>query len=265
MMILEVKDISFSYGRFSALSHIGFGVKKGEIISILGVNGAGKSTLLKCINGILRLRKGMVLVKRKDISKMSKTEIAQEISYVPQRSEAPSITVFDAVLLGRKPYIRWEATKKDIKITNDVLRMLNLEKLSLRYITELSGGEFQKIVIARALVQQPEIMLLDEPTNNLDIKNQFEVMSIIKKISRVHNIASIVVMHDINLALRFSDRFIFLKGGRIFASGGSEIITAENIESVYEIPVAIEIINGHIAVEPICETDSNRVQSFAKL
>ena len=181
-------------------------------------------------------------------------EIAREISYVPQRSEIPSITVFEAVLLGRKPYIKWDATKNDIEITKNVLKMLDLERFSLRYITEISGGEFQKVVIARALVQQPKVMLLDEPTNNLDLKNQFEVMDIIKKISRIHNIASVVVMHDINLALRFSDGFVLMKEGKIFASGGIEVITPENVESVYGIPVMIEKINGHIFVEPIYQT-----------
>lgn len=264
-MILEAKDLSFSYGKVPVLSHVSFGVRKGEVVSILGVNGAGKSTLLKCINGILKLRKGTVLFKGKDISKMKRAEIAQEMSYVPQRSEVPPITVFDAVLLGRKPYIRWEANKKDIEITRNVLRMLNLEKLSLRYVTELSGGEFQKMVIARALVQQPEVMLLDEPTSSLDIKNQMEVMNIIRKISQVHGIASIVVMHDINLALRFSHRFVLLKDGKVFASGGLEVITPENIGSVYGIPVTIEKISGHIAVEPLCKTDFEETQAFAGL
>lgn len=253
-MILEVKDISFSYGKFPVLSHINLKVEKGKVISILGVNGAGKSTLLKCVNGILKVQSGKILINRREISKMNKTEIAREISYVPQRSEVPFITVFEAVLLGRKPYIKWDATKNDIEITKNVLKMLDIERLSLRYVTELSGGEFQKVVIARALVQQPKVMLLDEPTNSLDIKNQFEVMDIIKKISRVHNIASVVVMHDINLALRFSDGFVLMKKGKIFASGGMEVITPENIESVYGIPVTVEKINEHIFVEPIYQT-----------
>ncbi|MCD6427682.1 MAG: ABC transporter ATP-binding protein [Caldisericaceae bacterium] len=253
-MILEVRDIAFSYGKIPILSHINLEVEKGKVISVLGVNGAGKSTLLKCINGILKVQSGKILINGKEISKMSRTEIAREISYVPQRSEAPFITVFDAVLLGRKPYIKWDATKKDIEITRNVLKMLDIEKLSLRYVTELSGGEFQKVVIARALVQQPKLMLLDEPTNSLDIKNQFEVMDIIKRISRVHNIASVVVMHDINLALRFSDGFVLMKEGKIFASGGIEVITSENVESVYGIPVTVEKINGHILVEPIYQT-----------
>ena len=254
-MILEVKDVSFSYGKFPVLSHINLRVEKGKVTSILGVNGAGKSTLLKCINGILKVHSGEILINGKDIRRMSRTEIAREISYVPQRSEIPSITVFEAVLLGRKPYIKWDATKNDIEITKNVLKMLDLERFSLRYITEISGGEFQKVVIARALVQQPKVMLLDEPTNNLDLKNQFEVMDIIKKISRIHNIASVVVMHDINLALRFSDEFVLMKEGKIFASGGIEVITPENVESVYGIPVMIEKINGHILVEPIYQTN----------
>ena len=174
---------------------------------------------------------------------------------MPQRSEQSFITVFDAVLLGRKPYIKWDVTKNDIEITERVLSILGLKKLSLRYINELSGGEFQKVVIARALVQQPKVILLDEPTNNLDLKNQFEVMDIIKKISKRKGISSVIVMHNINLALRLSDRFILLKEGKVFAEGGLEIITKDNIEKVYGVPVTVENIRGITVVLPYGEKE----------
>jgi len=118
---------------------------------------------------------------------------------------------FDAVLLGRKPYIKWDVSSKDIELTEEILKVMNLDEYALRYINELSGGELQKVVIARALVQQPRILLLDEPTSDLDLKNQLEVMKLIKEVSCAQNIASIVVMHDINLALRYSDKFIVLR------------------------------------------------------
>lgn len=254
-MILELKNIEFSYNGFPVLRGIEFAVREGEIISILGVNGAGKSTLLKCINGILKPQKGEIFIDHTNIKRTSRTEIAKALALVPQRSEQSFITVFDAVLLGRKPYIKWDVTKNDIEITERVLSILGLKKLSLRYINELSGGEFQKVVIARALVQQPKVILLDEPTNNLDPKNQFEVMDIIKKISKRKGISSIIVMHNINLALRLSDRFILLKEGKVFAEGGLEIITKDNIEKVYGVPVTVENIRGITVVLPYGEKE----------
>ena len=254
-MILELKNIEFAYNGFPVLRGIEFGVREGELVSILGVNGAGKSTLLKCINGILKPQKGEIFIDHTDIKRASRTEIAKVLALVPQRSEQSFITVFDAVLLGRKPYIKWDVTKNDIEITERVLSILGLKKLSLRYINELSGGEFQKVVIARALVQQPKVILLDEPTNNLDLKNQFEVMDIIKKISKRKGISSVIVMHDINLALRLSDRFILLKEGKVFAEGGLEIITKDNIEKVYGVPVTVENIRGITVVLPYGEKE----------
>lgn len=249
-MILELKNIEFAYNGFPVLRGIEFGVREGELVSILGVNGAGKSTLLKCINGILKPQKGEIFIDHTNIKRASRTEIAKALAYVPQRSEQNFITVFDAVLLGRKPYIKWDVTKNDIEITEKVLSTLGLKKLSLRYINELSGGEFQKVVIARALVQQPKVILLDEPTNNLDPKNQFEVMDIIKEISKRKGIASVIVMHNVNLAVRLSDRFVLLKEGKVFAEGGLEIITKDNIERVYGISVTVENIRGITVVLP---------------
>ena len=249
-MILEIKNIEFSYNGSPVLRGIEFDVKKGDVVSILGVNGAGKSTLLKCINGILKPQKGEIFIDHTNIKRTSRTEIAKALAFVPQRSEQSFITVFDAVLLGRKPYIKWDVTKNDIEITERVLSILGLKKLSLRYINELSGGEFQKVVIARALVQQPKVILLDEPTNNLDPKNQFEVMDIIKNISKRKGISSVIVMHNVNLALRLSDRFVLLKEGKVFAEGGLEIITKDNIEKVYGIPVTVENIRGITVVLP---------------
>jgi iron complex transport system ATP-binding protein len=153
--------------------------------------------------------------------------------------------------LGRKPHIKWEVSDRDIEITHKVLKLLNLEDYALRYTNELSGGELQKVIIARALVQEPQILLLDEPTNNLDLKNQLEVMKIIRDISKSQNIASIVVMHDLNLALRYSDKFIMLKDGVIYAEGGKEIINPENIKAVYGVDAYVENVKGIPIVIPI--------------
>lgn len=249
-MVLSVDKVEFSYGSATVLKDVNFKVKKGDLVSILGVNGSGKSTLMKCINRILKFNSGMIFVEDIDIKKMKEIEIARKMGYVPQKSEAGFFTVFDAVLLGRKPYIKWDVSKRDIELTEKILKLMNLEEYALRYINELSGGELQKVVIARALVQEPQILLLDEPTSDLDLKNQLEVMKIIREVSCAQNIASIVVMHDINLALRYSDKFIILKDGHVFATGGKEVITQETIKEAYGVDVHITNFEGVPLVVP---------------
>ncbi|AAB98070.1 ferric enterobactin transport ATP-binding protein [Methanocaldococcus jannaschii DSM 2661] len=251
LMILSVDGVEFAYKSRQILNNIKFEVKRGEVVSILGVNGAGKSTLLKCINKILKPKRGTILIDNFDIKNLDNLELAKKVGYVPQRAEGNYMTVFDAVLLGRKPHIKWEVSDRDIEITHKVLKLLNLEDYALRYTNELSGGELQKVIIARALVQEPQILLLDEPTNNLDLKNQLEVMKIIMDISKSQNIASIVVMHDLNLALRYSDKFIMLKDGVIYAEGGREVINPENIKAVYGVDAYIENVRGIPVVVPI--------------
>ncbi|MGC9064796.1 MAG: ABC transporter ATP-binding protein, partial [bacterium] len=145
----------------------------------------------------------------------------------------------------------WDVSEKDIEIVREVLEMLKLEHLALKYLDELSGGELQKVFIARAIAQEPQVLLLDEPTNNLDLKNQIEVMRIIRESVKKNNISSIVVIHDINLALRFSDKFLLLKDNTIFAYGDINIITPENISSVYGVPVTIERIKDIPVVIPM--------------
>ncbi|MEN4018259.1 MAG: ABC transporter ATP-binding protein [Methanobacterium sp.] len=249
-MILSVDKVEFSYGNVTVLKDVNFKVKKGDLVSILGVNGSGKSTLMKCINRILKFNRGMIIVEDKDIKEMKEIEIARKMGYVPQKSEAGFFTVFDAVLLGRKPYIKWDVSKRDIELTEKILKLMNLEEYALRYINELSGGELQKVVIARALVQEPQILLLDEPTSGLDLKNQLEVMKIIREVSSTQNIASIVVMHDINLALRYSDKFIILKDGQVFTTGGREVITSDIIMETYGVDVHVKNFGGVPLVIP---------------
>ncbi len=250
-MILSVKDLGFAYPGRSVLEDIAFGVAPGECLAVLGTNGAGKSTLLKCLNRILRPQAGVVYIGENEVLKLSKGELAQKMGYVPQQQERARITVFDAVLLGRRPHIKWNATRHDRHIVTQVMEMLELEDHAMRYLDELSGGELQKVVIARALAQEPELLLLDEPTSSLDLKNQMEVIRLIKSVVQNNSIAAIITMHDLNLALRFADKFIMLKNGTIYASGGREIITAENIESVYSLPVEVRTFNTIPLVIPI--------------
>jgi len=161
------------------------------------------------------------------------------------------MTAFDAILLGRRPHIQWNVSESDLQIVEAAIRMLRLEDLSLRYINEMSGGELQKVSIARALVQEPRVLLLDEPTSSLDLRNQLDILEIVRRVVTEHDVAAVMTMHDLNMALRYADRFIFLKDGVIHAAGGPEVVTAEIIEAVYGVSVAVEQYNGFHIVVPL--------------
>lgn len=245
-MKLYTKNIKFSYGNKEVLKGIDLNVKKGEVVSIVGPNGSGKSTLLKCIQGILKPKDGAVYVNDKETSTMALGDLAKTLGYVPQSSvEVFTQTVFETVLMGRKPHLTWGVRKKDLEIVEDILTYMGLEDISQCYLNELSGGQKQKALIARALAQEPEVILLDEPTNNLDIKHQLEVLQIIKSISEQRGSSFIMVIHDLNLAARFSDRLVLLNEGEIFSEGtAEEVLTEENIKKVYEVESIIQ--NTHI-------------------
>lgn len=248
--MLKISDIVFSYDSDNTLDGVCFEASEGDIVSILGPNGVGKTTLLKCINRIHTPSSGTVLVGDEDIAAMSRMDIAKNIGYVPQRAHVSGSTVFESVLIGRKPHISFDVTDKDIKLTSRVIDMLELSKISEKKVDQISGGEYQLVQIARAVVQQPKVLLLDEPTSSLDIKNQYEVLHRLAHIVRDNGMCAVMTNHDLNLALRFSNRFILMKNGKIFVSGGSEVITPENIREVYGIEVSVGEVNGYKVVVP---------------
>ena len=239
--MIEINDISFAYSRTSRkiLEDISFDMQNNQCTAILGNNGAGKSTLLKCIDRICPAQKGVVLVDGENVYKMDNNQIAQTIAYVPQHNKSLNMTVFDAIMLGRKPYIKWDSTSKDRQIVCDIMEKMKLEDFALRNVAELSGGEAQKVMLARALAQEPKLLMLDVPTSSLDPLNQHEVLSIVKQIAKEHNICVAIIIHDLNLAIRYCDRFVFLKDSRVFSYGGLETMTPENIKEVYSIHVDI--------------------------
>ncbi|MCS7280887.1 MAG: ABC transporter ATP-binding protein [Desulfobacterota bacterium] len=242
-MEILVEGLSFSYNSRPILENIEFHLDEGEILSILGPNGSGKTTLLKVLASIFAPKKGTVLVDGKELKKISAEERAKILGYVPQKSEGFDITVFEAVLSGRKPYIGFRVKKEDIEVVEEVIRVMELSELSSRSITRISGGEFQKVIIARALAQRPKVLLLDEPLSHLDLRNQMEIASLIRKVTKELRLVTIFVLHDINLAIRYSDLFMFLKKGQIEAFGRKEVLTRENVKRVFG--VEVEIIDLH--------------------
>jgi len=242
-MKLIVKDVAFSYGSVQALRDISLKLNEREVLGIVGPNGSGKSTLLKCINRILTPKQGEILLNGADITKLKRIEVARSIGYVPQStpSEYGAPTVFEVVLMGRYPYgVTWRISSGDIEKVWRILGILGIENLASRRFDELSGGEKQKVLIARALAQEAEILLLDEPTSNLDIRHQLEVMRLVRGLVEGNGLAAIIAIHDLNLASRFCDRVIMMKNGVIFAAGSpEEVFTSENIEKVYHVKVKV--------------------------
>jgi len=249
-MLLEVNGIEFSYGSTPTLEDVSLSVDKDQVLTLLGPNGVGKTTLLKCLNKVLEPKCGSVLIEGVDIHKISMREAAKQMGYVPQRAEVSRMTVFDAVLLGRRPYIDWDATEKDLKLVSRVIGLMGLKNMSLRYVDEISGGEYQLVQIARALAQQPDVILMDEPTSSLDISNQHMIMKTIRKIVQKNHMAAVMTIHDLNLAVRYSDKFVMMHEGKIFAAGDHDIITPANIRSAYHIDAYVEKVNGIPVVIP---------------
>lgn len=255
--MIDVRGISFSYDRDrNILDSVSFRLENGSVAAVLGNNGAGKSTLLKCIDRILRPREGTVLIDGEDIFALSGSEMARRVAYAAQNARSSDLTVFDTVLLGRRPYIRWDVTERDKKTVMELLERMELTHLMMRRVSQLSGGEAQKVLMARALAQEPGLLLLDEPTSNLDPRNQHEVMQLVRQIARERNICVITVLHDLNLAIRYCDRFVFLKDSTVFADGGVECMTAENIEEVYGMHVHIVSVRDIPVIVPFPDVPS---------
>lgn len=248
---LEVRSLHFAYDHQVVLTDLDFQVTAGELCALLGNNGVGKSTLLKCLLGILKPQEGRVLLDGRDTASLDRLQVARRMAYVAQQvSSVERLTVFDVVLMGRRPHITWAVRDRDLQVVHEVIEQLGLEAFVLRPIDRLSGGELQKVLIARALAQGPSVLVLDEPTSNLDLRNQLEVMRTVRHAVEQRGIAALMAIHDINLALRFATHFILLKEGGILANGGPEIITPESIRETYGVPASVERVDGHMMVIP---------------
>ena len=246
--MIEIKDISFSYPDADILKNVGFTAKSGEVVGLLGNNGAGKSTLVTCLNRIRTPKSGNLPIDVKNALQMGRNELAQTVSYVAQKNELTHSTVFDCGLLGRKPYIKWSVSQEDLDICTRIMARVGLLDYQMRYVDELSGGELQKVMLARALVAQPKLLLLDEPTSNLDPKNQYEMMALVRELAQEQGLTVITVIHDLNLALRFCDKFYFLKAGEGYSYGGIDTVTAETLQAVYGIRAEVLDVKGRKTV-----------------
>jgi iron complex transport system ATP-binding protein len=249
--MLNATNIKFAYNGRPVLSDISFSLGQGQIMGVLGVNGAGKSTLLKCLNRILTPQNGSVRMNGEELLLMNRNHVARRMAYVPQHHEKTMLTVFETVLMGRKPHIRWALEAADLLLVEDIIEQIGIAHLAMRPVSELSGGEVQKVIIARALAQSPQILLLDEPTSNLDMKNQLEVMGLIRRIVDTRQLSAIVAIHDLNTAVRFADRFLFLKKGQIHAVADKEDVTPEMIRQVYDVEVMLTELQGQTVVVPL--------------
>lgn len=253
-VVLSVTGLGFSYGRSPVLEDVGFELRGGSVACLVGPNGVGKSTLLKCICRILNPVRGTVSIDSRDVAGMKRSECARIMSYVPQTATVGfPHTVFEEVLIGRRPYVGWRVTRRDTTIVSETLVSMGLGALSGRYHDELSGGERQKVTIARALAQEPQLVVLDEPTSNLDVRRQLEVMGMLQELAAERDILVLVAMHDLNLAARYSDVVLVMSGRTLVAVGPPEaVLTVEQIERTYGVRASVRRDEtGRLSILPI--------------
>jgi len=241
-MELHVEGMKFGYTKKSlVVKGVSFSARSGQLISLIGPNGSGKTTIVKCINKILKPQSGTVLLDGKNVQKMQPLEMAQCISYVPQFTNSYiSGSVMDIVMMGRRPYIKWKISPEDIEVVLSILQELELDHLAHEQFEELSGGQKQKILIARALAQKPELYLFDEPISFLDIKNQIDIMELARNMVVKEKKAVIMVVHDLNMAMHYSDQVILLKSGEVEAAGlPRAVLNHDHIHKVYGVNIKI--------------------------
>ena len=246
-MTIQIQNIVFNYSSVKILDEVSIELKDSEILGILGPNGAGKTTLIRCVNKILNPTSGVIAYDDIDSKTMSRMEIAKKVGYVPQCTENPfPSTVMDTVLMGRRPHSGWRSSPSDVKKTLEILELVGIKNLAMRNFTELSGGQQQKVILARALVQETNTLLLDEPTSNLDIRQQLEIMEIMSTLVLKKGISAIMAVHDLNLAAQYADRIVLMKDGYVFDVGDCfSVLTPENIMEVYGVESVVKEEDGH--------------------
>ncbi len=253
--LLDVKDVWFAYGDgVEVLRGVSLSVSEGEVVALLGPNGTGKTTLLKIVINVLRPLKGKVVINGRDVREYSTSELAKTVAWVPQTEVVTfPFTVREYVLFGRTPHLGLVPviSRHDEEIVESILEELGMSHLSERPVTKLSGGEAQMARIARALAQEPNILLLDEPTSHLDLRNSVRVLQTMVELAKKKNVGILYTTHDPNEAILTADKVYLMSDGKVFQEGRPEdVIRPDNIKRVYGVEVVIQSVNGSYAVVP---------------
>ncbi|MDD2288247.1 MAG: ABC transporter ATP-binding protein [Bacteroidales bacterium] len=253
-MIIEVKNLSYKAGEKTILSDINFSLKAGGFYIVLGRNGSGKTTLLKSLSKSIIIEDKKVFINNEDINNYSPKRLAKQLSIVPQHTEFLfDFSAFQIVMMGRMPYQKLLQTdsSKDFEIVKESMQSTNTWHLRNQSIKQLSGGELQRVIIARALTQKTPIILLDEPISNLDIKHQFEIMELLKKINNERQTTIFLILHDLNLAYKYGDEILIMESGKLKLFGDKQdILNTQNIEDIFKVNANI-VDNSYINITKI--------------
>ncbi len=243
---LVVEGLSFGYGSTQVLRDISFTLEVPELVCVIGPNGVGKTTMVKCLNRILKPDCGSVTLDGEDVLGMRLMDLARKMAFVPNRIDPTfNSSVAETVLMGRFPFAQWANSDHDLEVVDEALGTLGLQQLSHRDVSELSSGQLQKVLIARGLAQEPRILILDEPTSNLDVRHQMEVMRFLRGYARDSGTIVLMVCHDLNLTAAFADRVIMMSGGGIYADGSPwDVMSEGSIREVYGVDSRVIDVEG---------------------
>ena len=258
MMKVEIDNLQFGYNpKVPVIKGVSYTIDKPEFVCLMGPNGVGKSTLIHCLNKILKPTGGHVYIDEKDVEEYKLKELASHMGYVPASSnDAFPLTVVDTIMVGLQNDYRFGTGRDDLQKVYDVLELFGIEHLAMRNFNELSAGQHQKVMLARGLVRMPEIVLLDEPTSNLDIKHQLQVTKVLSELPGKKGMTVIMISHDINITAKYADRIILIHNGILYADGSpKDVLTRDNIRTVYGVDADVIDVNGrpHIILNEAIE------------
>mgnify|MGYP001772599780 CR=1 FL=1 len=241
MVHIKIDGVTVCYNSIEVLKNVVFEIEPGLVTAIIGPNGAGKTTLLRTIAGVLKPKRGVVYLDGKRLDELHGNGLAKTIGYMPQIHDIKMpMTVFEIVALGRKPYTKWSLSKRDLEVIWWSMNITGVEHLAYRRIDEVSGGERQRVMLARVLAQEPRILLLDEPVSNLDPRYQIEVLNLVKELTKKLHLTTVITLHDLNHVIRYADKAVMLYQGTVYAIGDVEqVLTPENICKVYGVDAEI--------------------------
>lgn len=250
--MIKTEAITFSYGNRAVLKKISFQVQSGQILGIVGPNGSGKTTLIRAMSGVIPLQSGRIMVGGKDLAEMPPAQRARQIAVVPQAVNLPAaFTTWETVLLGRTPYLNWlgQISDLDRQIARSAMKKTKTLEFSDRLVGELSGGEQQRVLLARALAQQAQVLLMDEPTSHLDLHHQIHLLDQVRTLAKKDGYTVIMILHELNLVARYADQVALLVDGVLQPPGSpEEILTADRLSQVYNIPLETVMVHNRLPV-----------------